>query len=104
MAVKETYEVAGQTWQSAYSDIGNTYQAVLTQGTGWHVRGSASEPLCDPMTESVSQDMGFNGDMSADRGLGWGSRTSIKFDLQGPGQQPDSGFGPGKSDPGMDRG
>jgi hypothetical protein len=103
--VKGAYETAGNTWKSAYSDIGNTYQAVLTQDAGWHAKGNASEPLCDPLTESVAQESGMQpgSDMMAMQKQG--TKVLYNQDMyKANNPSPDSGYGPGKSDPGMDRG
>jgi hypothetical protein len=88
---KGAYEIAGQTWQSAYSDIGNTYHAVLTQNTGWHAaRGGP-----DPMTQGISEEQTNDKDApKTERGYGEEPK-GIEDQQRGP----DSGYGPGKADP-----
>ena len=85
--------------RDAYADIGNTYQAVLMQDAGWRTHGSASQ-LSDPLTEAAAESQGgwFKGDMSVDRGFGWGSKTTVQttFDLNNDTQSPDGGLEPGK--------
>ena len=90
---KGAYEVAGQTWQSAYSDIGNTYYAVLTQNTGWHAARSGVDPLTQQISEEESRDPDAP---KTERGYG---EQGYGMDIGGPGDDgrgPDSGFGPGK--------
>lgn len=111
MAVKQE---AGNVWQSIHSDIGNTYQAVLTQDSGWKARSS---DIGDPMTEGVSQEPGGTFGSSYGEGLGrnvgWGPGTPGHYKTVSPTKDfqdaktnpsPDSGFGPGKSDQELDRG
>jgi len=111
---KTAYQEAGNVWKSAYSDIGNTYQAVLTQDSGWHARGTGSD-IGDPMTDGVSQEPGgtFGRDIGGDMGAmrHHGVKVLYHQDMykannpaSPDNQSPDSGYGPGKSDPGMDRG
>jgi hypothetical protein len=86
--------------RDAYADIGNTYQAVLMQDAGWRTHGSASSQLSDPLTQAAAEPQGgwFKGDMSADRGFGWGSKTDVQttFEQNKDDKSPDSGFEPGK--------
>jgi hypothetical protein len=90
---KGAYEVAGQTWQSAYSDIGNTYYAVLTQHTGWH----AARGGTDPLTQDISEDQS-NDPKAPKTDRGYGEQPKGPGEGRGP---DDPGYGPGKG--GLDR-
>lgn len=87
--------------RDAFADIGNTYQAVLTQDAGWRAQHSPST-LSDPLTEAAAEPQTgwFKGDLSVDRGYGWGSKTTVQtgFDQNKDSRdtkQPETGFEPG---------
>jgi hypothetical protein len=84
--------------RDAYADIGNTYHAVLTQDAGWRTQPGSASQLSDPLTQAAAEPQGgwFKGDMSVDRGFGWGSRTDVHTAID-QNKSPDSGFEPGKS-------
>jgi len=83
-------------FREAYADVGNTYQAVLMQHTGWHAR---SNQISDPLTQGNAEPAGGGFKEAQEQEQGRGHGFTDPGGPKGPDiepEGPDSGYGPGR--------